>query len=171
MATQADLKRLQELEAKMGRRGKHHRVSEPSSDLSDRVRLKVRDALYWLQHHTQALRAKFENKPRTDRRYSTARWSHKQPFIVALFRFMPLKGQWEPFKQRLQVIVVALIVRRAVLQGGQINKSSCAPALRTITSGASEQAGQPLTICVEFSESSGSAGVFRRNWLRRRRVL
>jgi len=53
MATQADLKRLQELEAKLGRRGKHHRVSEPSSDLSDRVRLKVRDALYWPQHHTQ----------------------------------------------------------------------------------------------------------------------
>jgi len=41
------------LEAKMGRRGIHHRVSEPSSDLSDRVRRKVGDPLYWLQHHTE----------------------------------------------------------------------------------------------------------------------
>ena len=53
MTRRAIMKRLQELEVKAGCRDEHLRATKTSTDLSDRVRLKVRDALYWLQHYTQ----------------------------------------------------------------------------------------------------------------------
>src|SRR5882672_12149184 len=53
MATQSQLKRLQELEVKTGRRDKHNSVSEVSADLIARVRDKLHDPLNWLQYHTQ----------------------------------------------------------------------------------------------------------------------
>jgi hypothetical protein len=50
---QATIKRLQALEVKKERRDAHLRANEPPTDRSDRVRRKVADPLYWLQHHTQ----------------------------------------------------------------------------------------------------------------------